>query len=303
MHKYSGRTFLTYILIAVIYLTAQQTFAQDSLPDLKERVTDQTGTLEPSEIQTLSRKLEQFEQTKGSQIAILIISSTGDETIEGYGIRLAEKWKLGRDGVDDGVILIVAKADRQVRIEVGYGLEGAIPDAYSKRIIERIIIPEFRAGHFFDGINEATDALISLANEEDLPLVTAQDSTPSRKSRRGFGGLVFFGIFIYFILLGVLAKRLGKFKGSLVTILIFSIVTAIAAGIGAAIIVAIITSLMALFTGGGGGGGTGGGRYYGGGFIGGGLGGGSFGGGGGSFGGGFSGGGGSFGGGGASGGW
>jgi uncharacterized protein len=302
MQKYSGRTFPVYILIVAFFLTAQVALGQDPLPDLTARVTDQTGTLSDSEIQTLSRKLEQFEQSKGSQIAILILPTTGDETIEGYGIRLAEKWKLGRDGVDDGVILLVAKADRKVRIEVGYGLEGAIPDAYAKRIIERIIIPEFRAGHFFDGINEATDAMISLANEEDLPVVTSEETTSTRASRKGFGGLVFFGIFIYFILLGVLSKRLGKFKGSLVTILLFSIITAIAAGIGAAIIVAIITSIMALFTGGGGGG-IGGGRHYGGGFIGGGLGrGGSFGGGGG-FGGGFSGGGGSFGGGGASGGW
>ena len=290
------RHFLS-LFFTLLFVTGS--LAQDVLPELKSRVTDLTGTLTQGEISGLENKLQTFENEKGSQIAILIIETTGDETIEQYGIRLAESWKVGREDVDDGAILIVAKSDRKVRIEVGYGLEGAIPDAYAKRIIERIIIPEFRAGHFFDGINEAADAMIALISNEELPVVTSVDHEPQGSPSGKFKGILVFGVFIYFIVLGVLSKRLGKFKGSVVAIVIFSIIAGIIGGIFAAIMTAFVSALIALFTAGGGGG-RGGGRYYGG-YWGGGS---SFGGGGGgsSFGG-FSGGGGSFGGGGASGGW
>jgi len=109
-----------------------------NVPEIKGFVTDQTGTLNSQEIQAMENKLQNFQETKGSQIILLLIPSTYPEEIEQYGIRVADTLKIGRAGIDDGVILIVAKEDRRVRIEVGYGLEGAIPDAYAKRIIEQV---------------------------------------------------------------------------------------------------------------------------------------------------------------------
>jgi uncharacterized membrane protein YgcG len=119
------------------------------------RVTDLTGTLSAVQRSTLSERLADFEQEKGSQLAVLVLPTTQPETIEQYGIRVGDAWKLGRKGKDDGVILIVAKNDHRVRIEVGYGLEGDIPDATAKRIIDEAITPAFKAGDFYAGITAA----------------------------------------------------------------------------------------------------------------------------------------------------
>jgi uncharacterized protein len=139
------------------------------IPDLRQRVTDEVQLLGEQERQMLESKLAQFEERKGSQIALLLVGSTQPETIEQYGIRVAEVWKLGRDGVDDGILLLVAVQDRKLRIEVGYGLEGAVTDAYSKRIIEQIIKPSFQQGQFYLGLDQGVDALIALVDGEDLP--------------------------------------------------------------------------------------------------------------------------------------
>src|SRR5262249_42609472 len=126
------------------------------------RVTDLTGTLSAPQIQSLESRLRDFEQAKGSQIAVLILPTTQPETIEQFSIRLAEAWKIGRTRVDDGVILIVAKNDRKLRIEVGRGLEGAIPDAVAKRIVSDVIAPRFKAGDFYGGVSAGCDALMKL---------------------------------------------------------------------------------------------------------------------------------------------
>ncbi|HEX5638136.1 MAG TPA: YgcG family protein [Gammaproteobacteria bacterium] len=146
--------------------------AEVAVPDLKSRVTDLTQTLSSSEISQLENKLAQLEQAKGSQIAVLIVATTEPEAIEQFSIRVVDQWKLGRKKVDDGVLLLVAKNDRAVRIEVGYGLEGAIPDAIANRIIAEYIVPAFRAGDFFGGIDQAVDKLIGLIQGEPLPEVT-----------------------------------------------------------------------------------------------------------------------------------
>jgi uncharacterized protein len=130
------------------------------------RVTDLTATLTPAQQQALSGKLAGFEQSGGSQLAVLILPSTKPETIEQYGIRLAEAWKLGRKGADDGAILIVAKDDRRLRIEVGYGLEGVIPDAVARRIIDETITPKFKAGDFYGGIDAGLDRMMCAARGE-----------------------------------------------------------------------------------------------------------------------------------------
>ncbi|MES2908057.1 MAG: TPM domain-containing protein [Pseudomonadota bacterium] len=168
---------LSFLLLSLsLLLGATSAFSQDAaiadetaVPALKSRVTDLTGTLDASEQQALEQKLATFEQRKGSQLAVLIVASTGQESIEQFGIRVAEQWKIGRKGSDDGLILIVAKADRTLRIEVGYGLEGVIPDAIAKRVISETIVPRFQAGDFAGGIDAGLAQLMSLVDGEALP--------------------------------------------------------------------------------------------------------------------------------------
>ena len=139
------------------------------VPQLSERVTDQTGTLDAQQKQTLESELAALEQRKKSQIAVLLVATTQPEDIAQYAIRVFDQWKLGRKGVDDGVLMIVAKDDHRMRIEVGRGLEGAIPDAATARILREYVKPKFRAGDFYGGIHDATGALIKLVDGESLP--------------------------------------------------------------------------------------------------------------------------------------
>ncbi len=131
------------LCILAFSLASLGVHAEVAVPPLTTRVTDLTGTLSPSQRDELENQLRDFESRKGSQIAVLIVPTTQPETVEQYSLRVAETWKLGRKGVDDGVLLLIAKDDHTMRIEVGYGLEGAIPDAVAKRVISEIIIPFF----------------------------------------------------------------------------------------------------------------------------------------------------------------
>jgi uncharacterized protein len=140
-----------------------------AVPALTARVTDQTGTLDATQMQSLEATLAAFEQAKGSQIAVLIVPTTGDETIEEYSIRVTDQWKLGRKGIDDGVLLLVAKNDRKARIEVGKGLEGVIPDAIANRIIDEDIAPRFKLGDFDGGLQAGVARVSGLINGEPLP--------------------------------------------------------------------------------------------------------------------------------------
>jgi len=144
-------------------------WAQVAVPDLSRRVTDLTATLSAEQIATLENQLAAFEAQKGSQIAILLVPTTQPEDIAQFAIRVAEKWKIGRTKVDDGVILIVAKDDRTLRLEVGYGLEGVIPDAIAKRVIAETITPYFKAGDFYGGIAAGVQQLMGLIEGEPLP--------------------------------------------------------------------------------------------------------------------------------------
>jgi uncharacterized protein len=133
------------------------------------RVVDQTGTLTAENRAALERVLEQFEQRNGSQIAVLMVPTTGGEPIEQFALRVGEQWKVGRKKVDDGAILVIAKDDRALRIEVGYGLEGALNDATAKRIVSDVIVPRFREGDFFGGISAGVDRMIRVVDGEPLP--------------------------------------------------------------------------------------------------------------------------------------
>jgi uncharacterized protein len=144
---------------------------------LQSRVTDLTGTLTSDQSQQLEATLRQFEFGKGSQVVVLVVPTTGDESIEQYGIRVADRWKIGRSGVSDGVILLIAKNDRTVRIEVGRGLEGAIPDATASQIINENIVPFLKQGDFGGGIEAGVGQIIKVIQGEPLP---DPDSNQSR---------------------------------------------------------------------------------------------------------------------------
>ncbi|MEK6707498.1 MAG: YgcG family protein [Pseudomonadota bacterium] len=159
----------TLTLVALL-LSAPLAGAEVAVPPLKSRITDLTGTLPAGVAAQLEQKLAAFEAGKGSQVAVLIVPTTQPETIEQYSIRVAEAWKLGRKGVDDGALLLVAKNDRTLRIEVGYGLEGALPDAVAKRIVEEIIVPKFRQGDFAGGIVAGIKHILGVIEGEPLPL-------------------------------------------------------------------------------------------------------------------------------------
>ncbi|MDO9025400.1 YgcG family protein, partial [Zwartia sp.] len=163
-----SRLFRIFLVLSAFCLPWQVS-ADIAVPPLSGRVIDQTKTLTPEQIRTLDQKLRDFEALKGSQIAVLMVPTTKPEEIEQYAIRVADQWKLGRKKVDDGVILLVAKNDRTVRIEVGYGLEGALTDALSKRIIDGTIVPRFKQQDFYGGVTAGVDQIMRVLAGEPLP--------------------------------------------------------------------------------------------------------------------------------------
>ncbi len=180
------------------------------VPPLEARVTDLTGTLTAAEQSQLEQRLAEFEARKGAQIAVLIVPSTRPEEIEQFGIRVADAWKLGRAKPDDGALLIVAKEDRRLRIEVGRGLEGALTDLVSKRILDETVTPLFRQGDFAGGVSAGIDRMISVVDGEPLP-------APDPKWSGGNQPLAdLFPLLIGVVLIGssVLHAFLGRALGS-----------------------------------------------------------------------------------------
>jgi uncharacterized protein len=280
---------------------AAATAGLQSIPALTARVTDLTGTLTAEQQNALDQKLAAFEAAKGSQLAVLIVPTTQPEELEQYSIRVFDQWKLGRKKVDDGALLLVAKNDHHVRIEVGYGLEGVLTDAISDRIIEETVKPAFRQGNFYGGIDGALDQMIRLIDGEPLP---PPEKSWSSASHRGnvpsvLPMLVFAVLFGSLVLRGIFGRTLGSaFTGVGAGLLVWLTVHALLLA-GLAALGAFVFALLAGAARGSGwsSGGFGGGWGGFGGGMGGGFGGGGFGGGG------FSGGGGGGGGGGASGSW
>jgi uncharacterized protein len=269
------------------------------VPPLAARVTDLAQTLSPAEQQALEAKLADWEARTANQLAVLIVPTTQPEPIEAYSIRVVEAWKLGRKGNDNGVLFLVAKNDKKMRIEVGYGFEGTLTDVTARRIIAEDVAPLFREGKFAAGINAGVDRITKVvADGKELPPPPA-----GAKSKPGIDGFDFETLaLILFIGVPVVGMFLRSMFGKLAGSAAGSAVVGAAAwlfvgSLVVAIIAAIVAFFVIIFSGSGGGGGRPG---RGGGMS---LPGGSWGGGGSSGGGGFSGGGGSFGGGGASGGW
>jgi uncharacterized protein len=279
------------LLLALLFFSPL-THADVAVPPLAARVTDLTATLSPEQKQTLETLLAQFEAKKGSQIAVLIVPTTQPETIEQYGIRVAEVWKLGRKGVDDGALLLVAKDDHTLRIEVGYGLEGVLNDATAKRIVAEIITPYFKQGDYYNGILSGVTRMTGVVEGEPLP--APRERAPSASSSGNYESLLFIGFIMVLVVGGILRTLLGRLPAAAIIGLATGLLAwLIVAPVVIAAIVGVISFFFTLAGGGRGFGGIGMGGYGGGGF----------GGTGGFGGGGFSGGGGGFGGGGASGSW
>ena len=260
--------------------------AELALPPLTHRVTDLTGTLDAAQKQQLESRLAQFESKKGSQIAVLLLPTTAPETIEQYGIRMADAWKLGRKGVDDGALLLVAKEDRTLRIEVGYGLEGVLPDAVAKRIIAETITPNFKRGDFYGGVAAGVEQMISVIEGEPLP--PPRQRSAASGTYQNIESLLLIGFMLVVVVGGVLRSVFGRLPAAMIIGGIAAMLAWFIAG--PLLIAAVVGGVAFLFTLLGGSRGLmDGGRHSGGGLGGfgsGGFGGGGFGGGGGGFGGG-----------------
>jgi uncharacterized protein len=294
--------------LALLLCWACPTLAAVAVPPLSGRVVDQTGTLRSDDVASLTQTLKNFEVRKGSQIAVLIVPTTDGEAIEQFSLRVAEAWKIGRKRVDDGALLVIAKNDRHLRIEVGYGIEGALTDATTKRIIDEDITPKFKAGDFSGGISAGVERMIKVIDGEKLP-------APAPPQWHGPNPLDYIDPFNPFVLVllffggaflrSILGRLIGSIaNGGIIGLLAWLAVGSLAASILAGVVIFAISMLAESFASAGppvrGRGG-----YSGGGWSGGSSGGSWSGGSSGSSGdsGGFSGGGGSFGGGGASGSW
>ena len=273
------------ILILLYLLPLSAAAGEVAVPALSAHVTDLTGTLTAEQRSTLEARLQALETQKGSQIAVLLVPTTQPETIEEYSIRVVDQWKLGRKKVDDGVLLLIAKTDRKLRIEVGYGLEGALPDAIAKRIIAEDISPHLKQGDFYGGIVAGVTRIDAVVQGEALP--APQQTGNDSASIENYLPVLIFGALIS----GAILRRiLGTLPGAVVNGGLIGLATMVlGGGVMLAIIFGIVAFFFALIKGGRSGGFGGGGFGGGGGFS--------------SGGGGFSGGGGGFGGGGASGDW
>ncbi len=243
--------------LALLLCWAVAAFADIAVPPLVGRLVDQTATLSADEVASLNQTLRDFEARKGSQVAVLIVPTTNPESIEQYSIRVAEAWKIGRKKIDDGVVLVVAKNDRKLRIEVGYGLEGALTDVTAKRIIDEYITPKFRNGDFAGGISAGVIRIMRVIDGEKLP------APPERPASQGFNSNNFDGSFIPFIIMGLLmvggALRaiFGRLLGAGMAAALAGLIAWFIVGmLFASLLAAMVAFIVTLFAEYGGGGGT-----------------------------------------------
>ena len=200
-------------LLLMVFLSFQaRAQEQVAVPLLRNQVTDTVGMLTPEQRTTLESGLQDYARRTGSQIGILLISTTAPEAIEQYGIRVADAWKLGRKGIDDGVVLIVAKdnppALRRLRLEVGRGVQGTLTDAQSNRILQDAIAPHFRQNDYYGGLVAASAALQTVMDREHLPAPASNANRGSTKSGDAVGILPI----LFIILVGVtlIGSRRGR---------------------------------------------------------------------------------------------
>ncbi len=238
-------------ILALLTCWAVAAAADVAVPPLSGRVVDQTGTLSSGDIASLTQTLKSLEARKGSQVAVLIVPTTAPETIEQYSIRVAEAWKIGRKKIDDGALLVVAKNDRHLRIEVGYGLEGSLTDVTTKRIIDEDIAPKFKAGDFAGGITAGVNRMIRVIDGEQLPA----PEPPHWQSPGSFSIDPFNPFLIIPVLLlgGLMRATLGRLIGSAAT---GGLVTVVAwylfGSLLAAVLAGVIASVFVMFSDSGG---------------------------------------------------
>lgn len=242
------KTLLMALLSLIALLTANLCVAVELMyiPLLSARVVDITATLRAEDQAQLESRLWAFEKrNKGSQIAVLIVPTTKPETIEHYSRRVAEQWKAGRENIDDGAILVVAKNDQAARIEVGDGLEGALNEIVSKRIISEIILPRFQQGDFFAGISQGVERMMRAMEGELLPQASAAAPTT-------FKQWLLFSIALTFILGGCLRAIIGRLGGAIVTASVVGLIVWFLVGTAlTAVLAAMASFVLALMIGAG----------------------------------------------------
>ncbi len=204
------------LLLALLLCWPIAAASQVAVPPVSGRVVDRTATLSADDIDTLTQRLKDLERRKGSQVAVLIVPSTQPESIEQFTIRVAEAWKIGRKKIDDGALLVVAKNDHKLRIETGYGLEGALTDITARRIIDEVIVPRFRTGDFSGGISAGVDRMIRVIDGEPLPVPKPE---ASHQVDPTLLNIVFspFGLLGYAAMAAMMRGLLGRLFGSGVT--------------------------------------------------------------------------------------
>lgn len=240
-----------------------------AVPQFQAYVTDLAGLLQPPQRAALEQKLVAFARERGSEVALLIVPTTQPETIEQYAIRVAEAWKPGRAQQDDGLLLVVARDDRAFRIEVGYGLEGAIPDAIAKRVIEETILPRFRQNDYYGGLDAGIEQLFGLIRGEALP-PPPQQAASAQDPLGALAPLLFGALVVGQFLRRALGPLLG---GLVVGGGLFGLGWLVSGALGLALLLGVggfVLTLFGLAMGGGGfghgrGGGFGGGGFGGGG--------------------------------------
>ena len=231
------RLLRAFAVAALLLAGAAPAWAQQAaIPALDSPVVDTTGTLDAATRQRLEQQALALQQRKGSQLQVLVVPSTRPETIEAYAVRAFEQWKLGRKGVDDGVLLVVAKDDRKVRIEVGYGLEGAIPDITAGRVIQEYLVPRFREGDYGGGIADATAVLVKLVDGEPLP----EPASTHRAAPEGGGGFLLALVVAFFV-----ASLVRGFFGRRAPAGIRGLFSAAAAGGAAWLVSALLPAALA----------------------------------------------------------
>ena len=252
-----------------LLLVLAPALAVQPVPALTGHVVDNTGTLSDALRQELDNKLRSFELSHGTQIVLLLVASTEPEDIFSYGNRVANDWKIGRKGIGDGLLLLIAKNDRKINIQVAKTLEGAIPDLAARRVIDEAITPRFKQGDFAGGLDAATDQIFALISGENLP-------APKEKSHRSGGGFQWTDLAIFVFVVVPLVARvtrslLGNALGAVATGGIFGVVALlVTSSLLLAGLAALVALMVALFAGAGhgfgGGIGPGWGRGGGGGF-------------------------------------
>ena len=231
-------------LLALLLCWASVALAVVAVPPLVGRVVDQTGTLSSGDIASLNQTIRSFEARKGSQIAVLIVPTTDGEAIEQFSLRAAEAWKIGRKKIDDGALIVVAKNDRHLRIEVGYGLEGALTDVTSKRIIDEEITPKFKSGDFAGGVSAGLNRMIRVIDGEKLP-----GPAPAHWQAPNFLSHIdpVFALFVLFGFGAIMRNVLGALLGATVTGGVVGVLAWFISGsVGAALLATVMVFMMAL---------------------------------------------------------